>query len=436
MFNYKSASDLKNDITSLGIDLSLSDELEYFGKAVTVGGVEIPNSISALPMEGGDAVADGSPGELTFRKYERVAKGGSGLIWIEAVSVCEEGKSNPGQLYINKDNVKNFVELRERIQKAAKQANGENFKPVIIIQLNHSGRYSRPGAARTPIISSHKKELDERLQITEDYPLTTDDYLEEIEEAFVNASILSKEAGFDGVDIKACHGYLINELLSSFNRPGKYGGSFENRSRFMLNVIDKVKAKIADENFLIASRLNLYDALPISPGFGQNSKNELDLTEPIKLVNILSEKGVKIIGVTMGNPYFIPSVNRPSATAEPLESLKGAYRLIDGASQLQKAVPESIVVGVGYSWFRDFAPNVGAAILKEGRAKLIGFGREILAYPDFCNDIIKKGGFERTKQCVACSKCGEMKREISICGCPIRDTEYYLQMYKDIQKNK
>jgi len=433
MFNYKSAGDLQKDIAHLGINLSLSDELDHFSKTVTVGSVVIPNSVSALPMEGGDAAADGSPGELTFRKYERVARGGSGLIWIEAVSVCNEGKSNPGQLYINKDTVKNFIKLRESIQKAAKQANGEDFKPVIIIQLNHSGRYSKPGETRVPIISSHKKELDERLQITTAYPLTTDAYLEEMEDAFVNAAVLSKEAGFDGVDIKACHGYLINELLSGFEREGKYGGSFENRTRFMLNVIDKVKASIADENFLIASRLNLYDALPHSLGFGQNSKNELDLTEPIKLTNILSEKGVKIIGVTMGNPYFIPSVNRPSATAEPLESLQGAYRLIDGASQLQKAVPESVVVGVGYSWFRHFAPNVGAAILKEGRAKLIGFGREILAYPDFCNDMLK-GGFERPKQCVACSKCGEMKRELGICGCPVRDTEFYLQMYKDIKK--
>ena len=262
MFNYKSASDLEKDIAHLGINLSLSNELDQFNKTVTVGSVVIPNSISALPMEGGDANADGSPGELTFRKYERVARGGSGLIWIEAVSVCSEGKSNPGQLYINKDNIKNFAELRERIQEAAKQANGEDFKPVIIIQLNHSGRYSRPGATRTPIISSHKKELDERLQLSEEYPLTTDDYLEEMEEAFVNAAVLSKEAGFDGVDIKACHGYLINELLSGFDRPGKYGGSFENRTRFMLNVIDKVKAKIADENFLIASSV-----LSVEPSF-------------------------------------------------------------------------------------------------------------------------------------------------------------------------
>jgi 2,4-dienoyl-CoA reductase-like NADH-dependent reductase (Old Yellow Enzyme family) len=230
-----------------------------------------------------------------------------------------------------------------------------------LLQLNHSGRYSKPAGVPEPIIAGHKPELDERLKLAADYPLVSDDYMEELVGKFVKAAVLAKEAGFDGVDIKACHGYILNDFFSCFDREGKYGGSFENRTRLLLDIIDKVRDTINDPGFIIASRINLYDALPISKGWGTdlNDFSKVDLSEPIRLAEEMVARGTRLINVTMGNPYFIPHINRPYDLGAYLPEetpLEGTYRLIHHTSELQKRVPQAKIVGVGYSWLREFSP--------------------------------------------------------------------------------
>jgi len=434
-FNYKSLQDLRQDIEALGIDLNVSDNVDALKKPVQLGNRRTPNSVVAHPMEGGDSDAIGNPTDLTFRKYERVARGGFGLIWFEAVSVCEEGRSNARQLWISDETLPGFQALVKRTLKAAESFHPLGTRPLLIMQLNHSGRYSKPQGKPVPLIASHIPELDARLGIDETYPLVTDAYLDNLVAQFVKAAVLAKEAGFDGVDVKACHGYLLHELLSCFDRKGKYGGRFENRTKLMLRIIDEIRAAIPDPDFIISSRINIFDALPISRGFGMAhaGSEAVDLSEPIKLTQKLVQKGVELVSITMGNPYFIPHINRPYdlGAYEPKESpLQGAYRLIKGAADLQAAVPEAKIVGVGYSWFRGLSPYVAAAVLEEGKASLVGYGRQILSYPDVYKDIAEQGRLNPSKVCVSCSKCSALKRDAGTCGCVVRDAEAYLPLYR------
>ncbi|WP_461207275.1 oxidoreductase [Clostridium sp. DL1XJH146] len=436
-FKYKSLDDLEKEIKDLGLDIKISQNMNVFKEKVSIGNVEIPNSLAIHPMEGGDSNEDGSPSSWTYRKYERMARGGAGLIWIEAVSVVEEGRSNMKQLIITEENLHKFKELSDLIKKSAKEEYGEDFVPMVIVQLNHSGRYSKPYGARKPIIATNNPTLNESIGIAKDYPLVTDEYLEALEDEYVKAAILCKKAGFSGVDVKACHGYLLSELLSGYTREGKYGGSYENRTRFMLNVIDKINSEIQDDKFVVASRLNLYDGMAYPYGWGVDKENsdKMDLTEPIKLIKQLVSKNVRLIDVTMGNPYFKPHINRPydKGNYYPNESpLEGTSRLICGAKEVQKEVPESVIVGVGYSWFRQYAPYIGAGSLKNGFCKLVGFGRESIAYPDFARDILENGEFDRKKVCITCSKCTDLKSAVGTCGCVIRDSELYVPLYKEV----
>ena len=435
--SYKSMQELKDEIESCGYDLGFSDNTQILAMPVDLGGKVAPNALVAHPMEGGDSDERGAPTELTFRKYERVAAGGIGLVWLEAVSVCQEGRSNPGQLYITEETLPGFKELARRIY--AKALPGA--RPVTILQLNHSGRYSKPAGVSEPIIASHKPELDERLKLPADYPLVSDDYMDELTGKFVKAAVLAKEAGFDGVDIKACHGYLLHDFFSSFGRAGKYGGCFENRTRLILDIIDKVRDTINDPGFIIASRINIYDALPVSKGWGTdlNDFSKVDLTEPVRLVEEMVARGTTLINVTMGNPYFVPHINRPydlGAYMPEETPLEGTYRLIHYTSELQKRVPKAKIVGVGYSWLREYSPYVAAWVMETGGASLIGYGRQFIAYPDFAKDIIETGQMQKNKVCVACSKCAMLKRDKSLCGCVVRDSAAYLQLYMDTYKKE
>ncbi|MTI55678.1 hypothetical protein [Geosporobacter ferrireducens] len=437
-FNYKSLAELEKDIQEMQFDIKFSEDLSLYREEVKIGHHVIPNAIASHPMEGGDADEKGSPTDMTFRKYKRIAKGGAGLIWVEAVSICKDGRSNDKQLWITEDNWRDFKALNDIIKKSAKEEFGEDYHPMTIIQINHAGRYCKVKGKPSPIIATHKKNLDERLGIDESYPVVTDEYLDSLKEKYVQAARLSKKAGFDGVDIKACHGYLLSELLSAYERKGKYGGSFENRTRLMMDIVEAIKKDAACEGLVISSRLNIYDGLPYPQGWGVSEGKglEVDLTEPKKLVKSLICKGVQLISLTMGNPYAFPHINKPFDLGNyipPENALHSCNRLIREVGNMQKSFPETVFVGLGYSWFRDLAPYVGAGSLKHGLCKIIGFGRESIAYPDFARDILENQEMKRSSVCISCSKCSEMKSKIGTCGCVIRDAAVYLPIYKEMK---
>lgn len=267
---------------------------------VLFGGIEAQNRVLIQPMEGCDGTADGSPAELTKRRYMRFAESGAGVIWFEAVAVCKEGRANPRQLSINDKNVGEFKQLISDIKRVSREKFG--YEPIVIMQATHSGRYSKPNGFPEPIIA-YRSSVFEAGREDWAYRIITDEECDKIPEMYAKSAKLAAEVGFDGVDVKCCHGYLFDEFLSAYARAGKYGGDFEGRTRLYLSCVDSVKNSIP-ENMFVTTRLNAYDGFDYPYGFGVNENNELDLTETKKLISILKDKGVELVNITLGNPYM------------------------------------------------------------------------------------------------------------------------------------
>ncbi|MDZ7374842.1 MAG: hypothetical protein ONB23_12870, partial [candidate division KSB1 bacterium] len=307
-FKFPTLQHLLEKAEQLGLDLPCSDRIELLFQPVNIAGHRLPNRFAVHPMEGFDADETGSPGELTVRRYRRYASGGSALIWFEATAVVPEARSNPRQLHIHRSNVDEFKRLVEATRRSAYQRQ-ELF---LVLQLTHSGRYSKPEGKPRPIIAHHSPILDPQLGLPPDYPLITDDELDRLQDRFVEAARLALEAGFDAVDIKACHRYLVSELLASFTRENsRYGGSFENRTRFLRETAARILSEV--KGIVVTSRLSVYDAHPYPYGWGVAPGEEPrpDLSEPKELIRRLKELGYPILNVTAGNPYYNPHVNRP-----------------------------------------------------------------------------------------------------------------------------
>ncbi|MHC4645512.1 MAG: oxidoreductase [Planctomycetota bacterium] len=447
-FGLKSIEDLRRLAGGLGVQMEAIEDVSILAEPVEAGGLIMANSLAIHPMEAADGDCEGRPGELTFRRYERFAAGGAGLIWVEAISVVPEGRANPRQLWLNEDSREGFAALIRQIRQTAR--NGElHHKPVIVAQLTHSGRYSKPEGRGHPLILQrdpyrdaltlqHAPDASAKSKIPDNWQVLTDEYLDGLVDAYVTAAKIAFEIGFDAVDIKSCHGYLVGELLVSRRRQGKYGGPFENRVRFLLGVIDRIHAELGEDKQVV-TRLGVYDAVPYPFGWGvdENDCTRADLVEPKKLIALLVERGVRLINISIANPHYNPHYGRPfidpiiGSYQSPEHPLSGVGRLISLAGEIQKGFSEIAVVGTGYSWLRTLMANVAAASKKDGLASIIGVGRMAFAYPDFAKDIILKGRLDAKKVCVACSKCSQIMVDGGRIGCVVRDREVYGPIYEE-----
>ncbi len=433
-FRLKDLHDLREELLTLGLELPIDEDLSVLAEPVKIGPLTAPNRLAVHPMEGFDATPDGAPGELSFRRYGRYAQGGFGLIWFEATAVMQEARSNPGQLWLHEDNVDVYRRLVEQTRQKAKDAMGHNV--VLIIQLTHAGRYSKPTGTARPLIAHHSKVLDPQHNLPPDYPLVTDDYLDKLQDTYVQAAALAARAGFDGVDVKSCHRYLVSELLASHTRQGKYGGTFEDRTRLLRETL----ARIADDvhDVFITTRMNVYDAIRYPYGFGVDwdDPQKPDLSEPIELIRQLKELGIELINVSIGNPYFNPHIGRPydrptAGSDVPDEHpLAGVVRFLGITRKIQQAFPDLPVIGGGYSWLRGLMPQVAAGVVRAGGATLVGQGRGAFAYPDSVRDILETGRMDPQKVCVACSGCTQIMRDGAKTGCVVRDSEIYGPQYR------
>ena len=429
---YTTFDEFKEQNTQLGTGLPFAEDTAVLSTPLEICGKVIPNRLTCQAMEGCDGTADGSPDVLTKRRYDRFAKGGAGLIWFEATAVMEEGRANPRQLYITENNLDDFKKQVEDIKEAALKENG--YEPVVIMQATHSGRYSKPQGTPAPLIAYNNPIFEKDSPISSDR-IVTDDYLDRVQEALVHGTVLAQKAGFDGVDIKCCHRYLNSELLSAYERQGKYGGSLENRTRLLRESV-KGALECSPKDFIVSSRLNVYDGFPYPYGFGVKNDGSLDFypTEPDWLIKELYQYGVRLLNITMGNPYFNPHVNRPYAQGgyeAPEHPLQGVARMLNGIAQLKERNPEMALICSAVTYLGVAAPNVVAAYIRNGGFDLAGFGRTIFAYPDFAKDILKSGAMEKNKICICCSKCTQiMRTKGGTPGCVIRDRDVYMPIYK------
>jgi 2,4-dienoyl-CoA reductase (NADPH2) len=370
-FRYKTKDQLFKKALELGLELPFRDDVTPLFQPALVEGFLVQNRLVVQPMEGYDSVTDGAPSSLTKRRYLRYASGGSGMIWYEAVSVSSDGRSNPNQLWINRGNADVFKSLNNEVRNTAEK---HGIRPLLVIQLTHSGRYSKPEGISHPLVASLNSTLDKIAP-----HILTDEELRLIQDHYVDASQLAAYAGFDAIDIKACHGYLMIEMLAARSRHNSiYGGENpSDRFRFFLDTIDRIRAEVP--GIIITSRLNISDLY--QGGFGINADGGTDFAEPLLLTEELKTRGVSLMNLSMGSPYYNPHVTRPYDNPLPGQQrpdehpLLSVVRMITGTTLFQKKFPELQFIGSAYSWLRQYAPNVGAAVIENGGASFIGFGR-------------------------------------------------------------
>lgn len=452
----KNMGPLLESVDRLSIDLKHKDNTGILFEKVKfpVGGgsdlvLTAKNRLAIHPMEGCDASANGDPTHLTYDRYKRFGRSGAAIVWFEATAVTPEGRANPRQLMINTGNVDKFAKIVDTLESnrqgiiEERDLDRDVFgDPIKILQLTHSGRYCRPEKAKYPYRAYTYEAADRAFGIDPDSGcIVSDDYLDELKEKYLQAIKHAKAAGFDGVDIKSCHRYLISELLSAFTRQGsKYGGpEYEDRTRFLLDIVRAAKTKHPD--FLVTARLNIYDGLPHPYGFGVSKESESeppepDPTEPIRLIKDLNKLGVFLINFTVGNPYFKPYLSRPydipsyGAPNPPEHPLKSIERVVNVERAVNTKIPESVkTIGTAFSWLRQWAPKFAAGEIKRGSFDFIGFGRMSFANPEFPIQIYKNGVIDKAKTCITCSKCTDLMRFDSTSGCPIRHSRKYAKIY-------
>lgn len=465
-FKYKSVDKLLAENARLGIDLRSSDDMSIYEQPIRVGRFTVGNRWCIHPMEGCDGNLDGSPGELTFRRFRRFGSGGAKLVWGEACSVTEDGRATPRQITLNDSTRDSFARLVSDCRKAHRDAVGDESDLLIGLQLTHSGRYSR-----RPILATHDPLLDPRTivdrksgtTVTADYPLISDNEIRQLIAAYVASAKLAHEVGFDFVDVKQCHRYLLSEFLGARNRPGPYGGSFENRTRFAREIIQLIRSTIPD--LLIASRINVYDGIPfhkgpnaegiadawsapLANGWGMSADDPFtpDLTEPMRWIGEMQSLGVELINVSMGNPYAQPHYNRPFETPPPdgYESpehpLIGVDRQFKVTETIQRTYPALPIVGTGYSYLQDFLPQIGAGNIRDRRVTFVGLGRASLAQPDLPLQVKTHGKPDRKRVCRTFSYCTALMRAKDHplgqypTGCPPFDKEAYGDVWKEVQE--
>ncbi len=430
-FRYRSADGLRAEAGRLGLDVPFSDDLSVLLQRSSLGGREVPNRLAVLPMEGADAESSGAPSESTRRRYRRYASGGSGLIWCEAAAVRMDGRSNPSQLMLTEETIGGFARLVEETRAAATRAWGPGHAPLFVLQLTHSGRFAKPTGEPRPVIVQNNPHLDPLHDLPPDTPLVSDDELAAIRDDFVEAADLALSAGFDGVDVKACHGYLVSETLAAHSREdSRYGGPFENRTRLLLEIVRHIREEAP--RLLVTARLSATDLVPFPYGFGMDpdEPERMDLAESKALLGLLARAGVRFIAPSLGIPAWKPHFGRPFDRPVPggdvpgEHPLEGVARHLRVAAELQTSAPGVAVVGAGYSWLRAFGPGVGAAMVGAGRSAIVGLGRGALAYPDFAADLIRHGRLDARKICTTCSLCSYLLRRQRHVGCVVRDPEY------------
>jgi NADPH2 dehydrogenase len=437
----------------------LSGDESPLAKPLRRGDITLGNRFAIHPMEGWDGTSDGRPTDLTFRRWGRFGASGAKLIWGgEAVAVCHEGRANPNQLAINQHAIADLSLLREALVEEHRRATGSIADLMIGLQLTHSGRFSRPNIHNRPEprILYHHPILDRRLGLDEDYPLLTDAEIRQIIESFHRAARVAQEAGFDFVDIKHCHGYLGHEFLSAHTRTGEYGGSFENRTRFLREVVTGVRH--VAPGLTIGVRLSALDTVPFRPdpnrslpgrrrpgvpelfatllpyrwGFGVNIDNpcEPDLTEPAQFLSLLGELDIRLVNLSAGSPYYNPHLQRPAlyppsdGYLPPEEPLQRVAQQMQITRTFKNHFPHLIVVGSAYTYLQDFLPYVAQAAVREGWVDCVGLGRMALAYPKLPLDVIRGHEMQRKRVCRTFSDCTTAPRAGLPSGCYPLDEHY------------
>jgi NADPH2 dehydrogenase len=417
------------------------------------GFVKIGNRFAVQPMEGWDGEVDGRPSELTRRRWLRFAQSGAKMIWgCEAVAVLPEARANPNQLVLNQKTASVFESLLSEMRRLHEQRFGSSGDLLIGLQLTHSGRFCRPYQKDRlePVIAYHHPILDAKVRIPSCHPPVSDVEIQRIIRAFAGAAKLAQDAGFDFVDLKHCHGYLGHEFLSAYTRPGPYGGNFENRTRFLRELVAATRE--CARGIEIGIRLSSFDSIPFTQdpatgaggplcdhsllpyqwGFGVDPAEpwKADLSEAKLLMNLLAEIKVRLVNVTASSPYYAPHLQRPAlfppsdGYPPPEDPLVGAARLLTAARDLKATNSGALLVSSGWTYFQNFLPHFAQAAVRNGWTDLVGLGRMMLSYPEVPANTLENGSLDHKRLCRTFSDCTTGPRNGLISGCYPLDSFY------------
>jgi NADPH2 dehydrogenase len=459
MARLKDAQSFQDYIQKLAIDLRFDEALKAGDQAPLAqtfslkSGRQIGNRFCIHPMEGWDGTEDGRPTDKTERRWLNFGRSGAKLIWGgEAVAVRHDGRANPNQLMIQDHSLKGLEGLRAGLVNIHKDQFGSTDDLMVGLQLTHSGRFARPNLKTKlePMILYHHALLDDMFGVDPDQPVLSDGEIEGLIAEFVRAAGQAHEMGFDFVDIKHCHGYLGHEFLSAYQRPGKYGGSFENRTRFLREIVAGIRSAAPDLE--IGVRVSAFDFPPFRPGednigqpleffdekgqypyaFGGDPAKPLEIqhAETIRFLELLQSLDIQLVNLSCGSPYYNPHIMRPAyfppsdGYQPPEDPLVGVARQINNVAAVKARFPDMALVGTGYSYLQDWLPNVAQYVVREQMVDFVGLGRMVLSYPEMPADILAGNPLARKKICRTFSDCTTAPRKGLISGCYPLDEHY------------
>jgi NADPH2 dehydrogenase len=472
--HFKDVASFAQHLASLRIDLPCdssvlsAQQASPLAQPIDVGGFAVGNRWCIHPMEGWDGTPDGQPTPHTLRRWQHFGQSGAKLIWGgEAFAVQADARANPLQIGVVGDSPSDIqraetgaAELLATLVESHRAGFGNTDDLLIGLQLTHSGRFCRPFDKRKlePRIVYHHPILDRKFGIApdDDSVLLSDDDLHRIIANYIRAAKIAHRVGFRFVDVKLCHGYLGHETLSAHIRPGKFGGSLDNRTRFAREIIRGIQVECP--GMMIGVRFSAFDHPPFKPdpsrggngklgpgipedyqnllpylfGFGCNPKNpmEIDLTEPIAFIRQLGELGVRLINVTGASPYYNPHFQRPAifppsdGYQPPEDPLIGVARHIHVTRDLKLACPEAIIVGSGYSYLQEYLLPIAQAVVRNGWTDFVGVGRLVLAYWDLPADSLAGTPPQPKRFCRTFSDCTTAPRNGLVSGCYPLDAHY------------
>jgi 2,4-dienoyl-CoA reductase-like NADH-dependent reductase (Old Yellow Enzyme family) len=454
--SFKTAEAFASHLVTAGIRLPFTAALAATGHSplaqpLDVDGHRLGNRFAILPMEGWDGTDEGRPSDLTRRRWQRFGQSGAALIWGgEAVAVRQDGRANPQQLLLTPGNAGAIGGLMATLRRAHAERFGRASADAVLVglQLTHSGRFARHRLDHTPepLVAYAHPLLDTRFP--KGVRVLTDDELDRLCEDFISAARLAVDLGFQFLDIKHCHGYLGHELLSARTRPGPYGGSIDNRLRFLRNIVEGIRAICPGVG--IGVRLSVFDATPYRRGpdgtgvaevapptggahtFGLLNDEDMDATlaDAREVLTRLRTMDIRFVCVTAGSPYYCPHVQRPALFPPsdgydpPEDPLKGVARQIDAAARLKAAFPDMTLVGTGYSYLQEWLPHVAERAVGDGGVDVVGLGRMVLSYPELPADVLAGRPLKRAMICRTFSDCTTGPRNRLVSGCYPLDPFY------------
>ena len=436
----------------LGFDAELESGPDSpLAQAHEVAGFKIGNRFCIHPMEGWDATNLGEPTDLVRRRWTRFGASGAKLIWGgEAVAVRPDGRANPNQLMLTPDSMEGIGDLRGLLLQKHRELFDTTEDLVLGLQLTHSGRFARPvdkGRMEPWLLYEHPI-LDEKFHVGADARRMQDSDIWELISDFIGAARMAHELGFQFVDIKHCHGYLGHEFLSAYERPGDFGGSLENRTRFLREVVAGIRSQTP--GLEVGVRLSAFDFMPFKPdpelegqgvpddegigpdysfAFGGDGTGVgVDLSETVQFLKLLRNLDIQLVNITAGSPYYVPHIQRPAlfppsdGYKPPEDPLVGVARQIAAVGQLKAECPELTLVGSGYSYLQEWLPYVAQHAVRTGLTDFVGLGRMVLSYPELPADVLAGQPLQRKQICRTFSDCTTAPRNGLVSGCfPLDD---------------